>query len=116
MNLNLHSIQPLVRAEHIALKNRVYVNRNLRLENITHMGFDMDHTLAVYNHQIEILAFNLTRDRLVESYGYPQDLCATTYEVGSVLRGLIIDKKKGNLIKLDQHKYVEDAFHGTREI
>jgi hypothetical protein len=31
-------------------------------------------------------------------------------------RGLIIDKKSGNILKLDRHKYVRLAFHGTQRI
>lgn len=116
MNVSINSLQPLMKVDNIAAKNRVFVNRNLRFEHITHMGFDMDHTLAVYNHELEILAYNLTRDRLVDEFGYPEECKAIEYKIGSVVRGLIIDKRKGNLIKLDQHKYVEDAYHGTREL
>ena len=36
-----------------------------------------------------------------------------------MVRGLIIDKKRGNMLKVDRHKYVKLAFHGftplTRE-
>lgn len=31
-------------------------------------------------------------------------------------RGLIIDKKDGNIIKLDRHKYPRKVFHGKREL
>ena len=30
-------------------------------------------------------------------------------------RGLIIDKKRGNIIKVDRHKYVRKVFHGSKE-
>ena len=33
----------------IPRRNRVYVNRNLRLDKIEMVGFDMDYTLALYN-------------------------------------------------------------------
>ena len=29
-----------------------------------------------------------------------------------MVRGLIIDKKRGNMLKVDRHKYVKLAFHG----
>ncbi len=32
-----------------------------------------------------------------------------------VRRGLIIDKKRGNILKIDRHKYVRRAFHGMQE-
>jgi hypothetical protein len=31
-------------------------------------------------------------------------------------RGLIIDKTKGNIIKIDRHKYVRKVFHGKNEL
>ncbi len=114
--LSLNNLKPLIRTEQIAPSRRVYVNRNLKLETITHMGFDMDHTLAVYTDLLEVLAFDLTRDRLVSKSGYPEMLLDAQYRPGEVIRGLIIDKKKGNLIKLDHHKYVEVAYHGSREL
>lgn len=33
-----------------------------------------------------------------------------------MMRGLTIDKARGNIIKLDRHKYVKLAFHGFREL
>ena len=34
----------------------------------------------------------------------------------SFRRGLIIDKAKGNTIKVDRHKYVQKAYHGYEEL
>ncbi len=31
-------------------------------------------------------------------------------------RGLTIDKKEGNVLKLDRHKYVKLAYHGFRKL
>ena len=28
------------------------------------------------------------------------------------MRGLVIDKQRGNVLKIDRHKYVKLAFHG----
>src|SRR5437870_4326888 len=39
----------VIREGDIARKNRVYVNRNLRMDQIDLIGFDMDYTLAIYN-------------------------------------------------------------------
>jgi hypothetical protein len=33
----------------IPRRSRIYVNRNLRLDKIEMVGFDMDYTLAIYN-------------------------------------------------------------------
>ena len=32
----------------------------------------------------------------------------------AIRRGLILDQVKGNIIKIDRHKYVRTAYHGTR--
>jgi 5'-nucleotidase len=31
-------------------------------------------------------------------------------------RGLIIDKRRGNIIKIDRHKYVRKVYHGLEEL
>lgn len=33
-----------------------------------------------------------------------------------MVRGLTIDKKRGNILKIDRHKYVKVAYHGFREL
>lgn len=38
------------------------------------------------------------------------------YQSDRFRRGLIIDKKRGNVIKIDRHKYVRTVFHGLREL
>lgn len=38
------------------------------------------------------------------------------YQSDRFRRGLIIDKKRGNVIKIDRHKYVRTVYHGLREL
>ena len=53
-------------------RHRVYVNRNLRLDKIEMVGFDMDYTLALYNQaRIEELSMRATLHKLVTAKGYP---------------------------------------------
>ena len=33
-----------------------------------------------------------------------------------MVRGLTIDKQRGNILKIDRHKYVKVAYHGFREL
>lgn len=33
-----------------------------------------------------------------------------------MIRGLTIDKQRGNIIKVDRHKYVKLAYHGFQEL
>jgi HAD superfamily 5'-nucleotidase-like hydrolase len=97
-------------------RQRIYVNRNLRLKNIRAIGFDMDHTLAVYKPlPLDKLAFNITRDKLCE-IGYPSEVKRLSYQPSFVSRGLVVDIRRGNIMKMDRHRYVVDASHGTRRI
>ncbi|MFO7155377.1 MAG: HAD-IG family 5'-nucleotidase [Pseudomonadota bacterium] len=96
---------------------RIYVNRNLRMDQIDLVGFDMDHTLAVYSREeIEQLAFDLTVEKLVHSFGYPRALLDIRYDPTFVMRGLVIDKEHGNILKLDRFGYVGRAYHGRRRL
>ncbi len=95
---------------------RIYVNRNLRLGSVRAIGFDMDHTLAVYKSgPFERLAFEKARAKLPER-GYPRGVLKLKYQPDFVVRGLIVDKQRGNVLKMDRHRYVVQAYHGTRKI
>lgn len=95
---------------------RVFVNRSLRMDHIDWVGFDMDYTLAIYRQeQIDALSIAATVKKLVER-GYPPYLAEARYETGFAMRGLFIDKKYGNVLKMDRYKYVGRAWHGMREL
>ena len=103
----------LERAAQIPVASRIYVNRNLRMSAVEAIGFDMDHTLALYDREpFELLAFEEAKGKLV-AQGYPQDVAELRYDGSFVIRGLIVDKKHGNILKMDQHRYVARACHGT---
>ena len=96
---------------------QVFVNRNLRMDVIEAVGFDMDYTLAIYQlRELEELAFGLTVDRLVTHAGYPAALRQTRYDPSFVIRGLVVDKQHGNLFKMDRHNFVGRAYHGRRAL
>ncbi|MDP6418486.1 MAG: HAD-IG family 5'-nucleotidase [Candidatus Krumholzibacteria bacterium] len=101
----------------IPREKRIYVNRNLRMGSIRWVGFDMDHTLALYNRNfIEALAFDLARDALIRERKYPDFLRDILYDPDFGIRGLIVDKDEGNILKVDQFSYVAKAFHGRKEL
>ena len=84
---------------------RIFTNRNLRMESITAVGFDMDHTVAVYNTpHFNKLCFELAIDRLIDIYGYPADIRQVIWDPDAAIRGLVVDKKLGNLLKIDAFK------------
>jgi len=97
----------------LALPDRVYVNRNLRLSGIDLVGFDMDYTLAVYRKQsVEQLSFEMTLDRMIQKRGYPESIRQLAYDHAFVMRGLAVDRCFGNLLKMDRFRHVGRAYHG----
>lgn len=101
----------------LARPHRVFVNRNLRLPSLGAIGFDLDHTLAHYAPiPVETLAFDVTKQKLVDRKGYPEEILTYEYDPRFVIRGLVIDKKRGNIVKMNYHGYVSRAYHGRREI
>uniref|UniRef100_A0A0N4Z944 Cytosolic purine 5'-nucleotidase n=1 Tax=Parastrongyloides trichosuri TaxID=131310 RepID=A0A0N4Z944_PARTI len=93
---------------------RVFTNRNLRLEKIKWIGFDMDYTLAMYKSpQFEILQFNQIVQRLV-SVGYPKEFLKFEYDPIFPTRGLWFDYTYGNLLKVDEFGHILKGMHGLR--
>ena len=91
---------------------RIFVNRSLNMGSIKSIGFDMDHTLAPYHREnFETLAFSKTVEKFVAA-GYPAELADLHFDPNFVIRGLLVDRERGNLLKVDGHKYVKMAFHG----
>ncbi len=91
----------------------VYVNRNLRMRNEKLIGFDMDYTLAEYEREaFEELAFDITVEKLIAKRGYPEAIRSIRYKPGTYIRGLVVDKSRGNLLKVDAFQYVTRGYHG----
>jgi 5'-nucleotidase len=98
----------------IPRKDRVFANRNLHLAEIEWIGFDMDYTLAIYvQSEMDALSVRLTVDRLIPR-GYPEFLRSLKFDTNFPIRGLLIDKERGNILKLDRHKQVAKGYHGTK--
>lgn len=107
--------RPSIRPDEIPATKRIFVNRNLKMQSVRLIGFDMDHTLAVYRPRVfERLAFECAREKLVSKHGYPDEVRSFEYDHDFVIRGLVVDKATGNILKMDRHHYVTRVFHGTR--
>lgn len=92
---------------------QVFVNRNLHMGKVELIGFDMDYTLAIYHlRRLEQLSYDLTVDRMISRYGYPEEIRKIPYDHSFVLRGVFVDKRNGNLLKIDRFGYVGRAYHG----
>lgn len=93
--------------------NQVWVNRDLRLSNIEWVGFDMDYTLALYEQEaLDALSVQCTIDVLIEQHGYPESIRSIQPDCDFAIRGLVVDRQLGNILKMDSHNYVGKAFHG----
>mmetsp|Transcript_11156 Transcript_11156/g.13941 ORF Transcript_11156/g.13941 Transcript_11156/m.13941 type:complete len:626 (+) Transcript_11156:97-1974(+) len=92
-------------------ENRVFCTRTLNLRSIKVIGYDMDYTLVHYQwEKWEAKAYACTKE-VLQGYGFPvHDL---EFNPSIALRGLVIDKEQGNLIKIDRHGFVRRAMHGS---
>jgi HAD superfamily 5'-nucleotidase-like hydrolase len=109
--------RPRAPKREVPFARQIFVNRNLRLDKIDLVGFDMDYTLAIYHlRQLEELAFRMTAERMVAHQGYPEVLRTLHYDPEFVIRGLVVDKQAGNLFKMDRHNHCGRAYHGKRPL
>ncbi len=100
----------------IARPRRIFCNRNLRLSHVAWVGFDMDYTLAIYNQrEMDELSIRATIEKLV-GRGYPESIRSIPYSTDFPVRGLIIDKRFGNVLKMNRYKHVTKGYHGLQEI
>jgi HAD superfamily 5'-nucleotidase-like hydrolase len=108
---------PRVPHREVPFSRQIFVNRNLRMDKIDLVGFDMDYTLAMYHlRQLEDLAFQMTLARMIAHLGYPDHLCALRYDPEFVIRGLVVDKVAGNIFKMDRHNHCGRAYHGKQPV
>jgi HAD superfamily 5'-nucleotidase-like hydrolase len=97
-------------------EERVFVNRNLKMSTIDWLGFDMDYTLAIYNQSaMDALSVDLTVQRLIKK-GYPEFLKDLEYDIRFPIRGVIVDKRLGHVLKMDRFKAVYKGYHGMTRL
>ncbi|KAK6151542.1 hypothetical protein DH2020_014177 [Rehmannia glutinosa] len=96
----------------------IYVNKNLRLDNIQVFGFDYDYTLAHYSANLQSLIYDLAKEYLVNELRYPDSCLEFKYDNSFPIRGLYYDKSKGCLMKLDFFGSIEPdgCYFGRRKL
>lgn len=98
------------------MEEKVYVNRTLNLRKIRYLGFDMDHTLVRYHSR----AFEeTTQEAMIQKLlgmGYPEAIRNLPFEYELAIRGLVMDKKRGNLLKVSRYGAIRAAYHGTSPV
>lgn len=96
---------------------RIFTNRTLKMSRIKAIGFDMDYTLAQYNRaELDKLTMDLTLKALVEEFNYPKQILKIPHEENFAIRGLVIDRRLGNVLKMDKFHYVSLAYHGLKPL
>jgi HAD superfamily 5'-nucleotidase-like hydrolase len=99
------------------MSQKVFINRTLNMRKIKYIGLDMDHTLVRYHtHEFEALAHETMKKSLVDKYGYPAGIQALPFNFNLAIRGLVIDRKKGNLLKVSRHGAIRASYHGSKPI
>jgi HAD superfamily 5'-nucleotidase-like hydrolase len=99
------------------MNSKVYVNRTLNLKRIRYLGLDMDHTLIRYNaHEFEKLSHTVIKEKLVKNSQYPKLLLELPFNYDLAIRGLVIDRQKGNTLKLNRHSAIRASYHGLKPI
>ncbi len=107
----MSSVRPLA-TDGPSLGRGLYCNRTLNLKAIKVVGFDMDYTLVHYHTEDwERRAYEHLKARLAHR-GWP--VAALEFDAELVMRGLIVDVEKGNVLKANRFGYVKQAMHGTR--
>lgn len=114
--LPLEEVAPRPTLAGLPKNRRVYVNRNMSMAHIDWIGFDMDYTLAIYDQEaMDRLSIDVTAARLVKR-GYPSWVTTIPYDTNFPIRGLLIDKKHGHVVKMDRYKAVGKAYRGFRQL
>lgn len=93
----------------------IYVNRILNMKQIKVIGLDMDHTLVRYHSdKFEELTFHESIKKLIDLREYPKEILKFEFDFSKAIRGLIIDKEHGNLLKISLYNKIKNAYHGTK--
>lgn len=97
--------------------DRIFVNRILNMRHIKYIGLDMDHTLIRYNtEQFESKVYEMMVDYLIEQFNYPIIIKQLEFCFDLAIRGLVIDKANGNILKISRHGGIRLSYHGTQQI
>lgn len=116
LNLPFADPTPVPSSPGIPKRKRIFVNRDLHLTGAEWIGFDMDYTLAIYDQQqIDRLSVDATVRKLI-ARGHPAYLADVIYDTRFPIRGLLIDKRFGHILKMDRYKVVHRGYHGMRKL
>ncbi len=97
--------------------SKVFVNRILNMKKIKLIGLDMDHTLIRYHSEnFESLVYQLIKEQLIAVKHYPEAIKKLNFNYHDAIRGLVVDTKNGNILKLSRYGAIRQSYHGTKLI
>ena len=77
----------------------------------------MDHTIVRYKTEnFERFTFDRLKEKLIELKHYPKEVIDLEFDYHRFIHGLVIDKPKGNILKLNRFSKVKVSYHGTKPI
>ncbi len=95
----------------------VFINRTINLKKIKAIGLDMDYTIVRYNTEaFEELTHKEVLQKLVEEKEYPAEITKLKFDFERSIQGLVIDKKRGHLLKISRYGKVKEAYHGLEPL
>ncbi|MBY0515541.1 MAG: HAD-IG family 5'-nucleotidase [Bacteriovoracaceae bacterium] len=87
------------------------------MKHIQAIGFDMDYTLVRYNSEaFEAMTYEEIKKKLLSTKKYPAIVKSLKFDYSRIIRGLVIDKPHGNVLKLSLHSKVKQSRHGGKEL
>ena len=99
------------------MSQSVFVNRVLNMKKIKYIGLDMDHTLIRYKTKnFEALVYKLVIEGLIKNKHYPEAIKKFKFNFSDAIRGLVVDSKNGNILKLSRYAAIRQSSHGTKKI
>lgn len=74
----------------------------------------MDYMLVMYKLEMfEMMLYLEIKKKLVESYNYSRALFELfEFDLDYMVCGLVVDKKRGNVLKMDWYNYVKVVYYG----
>lgn len=98
------------------MSDKIHVNYRTALKNITGFGFDLDDTILVYKPKAFELRYKLVSKILAKRDPRFSFLLEQEYDPLFMIRGLVIDKKLGTILKLNLRKQVDIAMRGKTKL
>lgn len=87
------------------------------MKQIQAIGFDMDYTLVRYHSEaFEEMTYHAIIEKLITVKGYHEAVKELKFQFDLAIRGLVIDKPNGNILKLSTYSKVKHAYHGLKEM